>query len=128
MRSGSDTADLLMARASQALAQKDYPLSERLLYQIVILEPHWAEAWNLRATERYFADDDAESVEDLAHVLALEPRHFGALAGLGFLLRRAGDDKGALRAFRRALEVNPQQPELRKQVDGLALDVEGRGI
>ncbi len=128
MHSGSDTADLLMGRAMQALKRKDYALSQELLNAVVEIEPEWAEAWNKRATVRYLADDAMGSMQDIAHVLKLEPRHFGALSGMGFILQRGGFDNRALEAFRKALEISPQQEEIRRLVDKLTLSVEGQGI
>lgn len=128
LRSGSDTADLLMDRSQQAVSTKDWALCQQLLDQVIIIEPNWAEAWNRRATARYLADDDIGSMADLAHALALEPRHFGALAGMGFILQRTGFRKRALDAFRKALEINPQQEDLRKIVDKLTLEVEGQEL
>ena len=128
MHSGSDTADLLMGRAMQALQRKDYALSQELLNAVVEIEPDWAEAWNKRATVRYLADDAMGSMQDIARVIKLEPRHFGALSGMGFILQRGGFDKGALEAFRKALEISPQQEEIRRLVEKLTLSVEGQGI
>jgi len=128
MHSGSDTADLLMGRAMQALKRKDYALSQELLNAVVEIEPDWAEAWNKRATVRYLADDAMGSMQDIARVIKLEPRHFGALSGMGFILQRGGFDKGALAAFRKALEISPQQEEIRRLVEKLTLSVEGQGI
>jgi tetratricopeptide (TPR) repeat protein len=128
MRSGSDTADLLMNRALQAINGKNWALSQELLDKIVIIDPYWAEAWNKRATARFFADDYLGSMADIGKALTLEPRHFGALAGMGFILQRTGFDKRALQVFRRALELNPQQEEIKKIVDKLTLEVEGQPI
>ena len=128
MYSGSDTADLLMNRAMQALKRKDYTLCQELLGAVVEIEPQWAEARNKRATVRYMADDALGAMEDIAHVLALEPRHFGALSGMGFILQGRGFDKRALEAFRKALEINPRHEEMRRLVDKLTLEVDGREI
>ena len=67
-------------------------------------------------------------MEDISHVLALEPRHFGALSGMGFILHRNGDDKAALTVLRRAQVVNPQQPEVKTLIDHLVPDVEGHDL
>ncbi len=128
MHSGSDTADLLMGRAMQAMQKKNHALAQELLGSIVEIEPRWAEGWNKRATVRYLADDYMGAMQDIAQVLTLEPRHFGALSGMGFILQRSGFDKRALEAFRKALEINPQQEEVRSLVDKLTLQVEGQGI
>ena len=84
-RSGSDTADLLMTRASEAIQAKEHALGVELLDRVIALKPDWAEAWNRRATAFFLLDDVASSMADLRQVLAREPRHFGAWAGLGHI-------------------------------------------
>lgn len=128
MHSGSDTADLLMHRAVSALGGEDYVLAQRVLDAIVVIDPDWSEGWNKRATTRFFAEDYTGAMEDISRVLAIEPRHFGALSGMGFILQRTGFDKEALRVFRKTLEIYPQQESIRKIVDDLTIKVEGRGI
>jgi tetratricopeptide (TPR) repeat protein len=127
-KSDSDTADLLMQRASAAMSARQFPLALELFDKIILLRPTWAEAWNKRATVRFLGDDMDGAMEDIEQVLKLEPRHFGALTGMGFIMQKEGLDKGALAAFRKALELNPQQPEIKSKVEKLTVDVEGRGI
>ncbi len=128
MKSGSDTADLLMTRVVAAISSNRHDVADALLAQILELQPNWAEAWNKRATLRFLDDDDAGSMADISHVLALEPRHFGAISGMGFILARHGEDKAALTALRRALEIYPENPDVRKAVDRLTPEVEGHDL
>ena len=128
MKSGSDTADLLMMRVVTAINNNRHDVADALLGQILELQPDWAEAWNKRATLRFLDDDDAGSMEDISHVLALEPRHFGAISGMGFILARHGEDKAALTTLRRALEIYPENPDVRKAVDRLTPEVEGHDL
>lgn len=128
LQSGSDTADLLMSRAIQATGSNDLKLAEQLLDKVVALRPGWVEAWNKRATVRYLADNDPGSMEDISHVLALEPRHFGALSGMGFILHRDGDDKSALTVLRKAATINPQSHEVKALIEKLIPDVEGHDL
>ncbi len=128
LHSGSDTADLLMERAVAAMQAKQFDLALTLLGRIIELEPGWAEAWNKRATLRFEMDDLNGSMEDIQRVLSLEPRHFGALSGMGMILQREGLEKRALQAFRRLLEIYPTMESIREIVDKLAIQVEGRGI
>jgi tetratricopeptide (TPR) repeat protein len=127
-RSGSDTADLLMGRALSAFRTKEYDLATQLLDKVVAIDPDWAEAWNKRATVRYFADDYAGAMESIAHTLKLEPRHFGALSGLGFILEKSGMDRRALEVFRKTLEIYPRLDDIRKLVDKLSVEIEGRDL
>ena len=128
MRSGSDTADLLMGRVSEAISKKNWQIAEELLDKMVEIEPDWAEVWNKRATVRFFEDDYSGSMADLAHVLKLEPRHFTALVGMGVMLEKDELKGQALQVFRRALEINPQLEEIRRRVEKLQVEVEGRDI
>lgn len=128
LRSGSDTADLLMSRAMQALQGKDNMLAAELCDRILEIHEGWAEVYNKRATARFHMEDFNGAMEDIARVLKLEPRHFGALAGMGFILQKTQQEKLAVRAFRRALELYPKQEELQKIVEKLAPEHEGKDI
>jgi len=74
-----------------------------------------------------FPLDDKQQA-DLAKVLTLEPRHFGAISGLGMILQEFGDEKRALDAFRKALAVNPHLDKVPELVKTLTEKVEGRDI
>jgi tetratricopeptide (TPR) repeat protein len=124
----SDTAALLMTRARAAMESKDYAVALKLLDAIVKLRPDYVEGWNRRATLYYLQDDYEHSMEDIRQVLIREPRHFGALAGLGMILQETGDDRRALDAFRKALEINPHLDKIPEMVKSLSEKVEGRDI
>jgi tetratricopeptide (TPR) repeat protein len=126
--SGSDAGDLLMARAIGAMGAKKYDIALTLLDKLVDLQPEWAEAWNKRATVRFLVDDDKGSMADIAHVLKIEPRHVGALSGMGMILERRGFRDDALRAYRRALAVAPQLESLKSNVDRLTKAVQGQSL
>jgi len=126
--SGSDTCSLLMSRAKDATDDKDYDLAIKLLDAVIAIKPGYVEAWNRRATVYYLKQDYAHSIADIAAVLAREPRHFGALSGLGMMLQEIGDDKDALEAYRKALAVDPHLESIPDVVRTLSEKVEGRNI
>lgn len=128
LRSGSDTADLLMSRAMTAIQAGKSEVAVDLLTAIVKIDPDFTEAWNKRATLYFLKNDYAHSVADIAETLKREPRHFGAWAGLGMILRETGDKKRAYEAFKKALAVNPYMDTIKKAVDDLREAVEGRDI
>jgi tetratricopeptide (TPR) repeat protein len=128
MISGSDTCNLLMVRVKAAIDTKDYDLAVKLLTDIIEIKPEYVEAWNERATVYYMQDDYAHAIADLGEVLAREPRHFGALSGLGLMLQELGDDKDALAAYRNALKVDPHLEHIPDAVKELSQKVEGRPI
>lgn len=127
-RSGSDTIDLLTSRSIEAQRAAKVDVATRLMDEVVSLRPDYAEGWNRRATLHFMAKDYSEAMSDIHETLILEPRHFGAWLGLGRILQDSDLDKKALAAYRRALEVYPQIEGLKKQVDELALKVEGQPI
>lgn len=75
--------------------------------------PEFAEAWNKRATLKFFTGDLKGSVADCANVLKLEPRHYGALSGLGMIYMALEDWAGAIHWLEAALEINPHMPGAR---------------
>ena len=128
LASGSDTTDLLMSRVKTAQDGKDAKLAIQLLDAVVELRPDYIEGWNRRATLHFANKDYGRSVADLRQVLAREPRHFGALTGLGVIMQELGEEKLALQAFRRALAVNPHLQKVPDFVKTLTEKVEGRDI
>jgi tetratricopeptide (TPR) repeat protein len=128
MVSGSDTCNLLMGRAKAAADDKDYELAIKLLDAVVALKPDFVEGWNRRATIYYLMKDYAHSLADIREVLAREPRHFGALSGLGLILQEIGDDTHALEAYRKALAIDPHLEHVPDAVKTLREKVEGRDI
>jgi tetratricopeptide (TPR) repeat protein len=127
-QSGSPAMDLLLLRAGRAMDSGDGELALRYLDDLVRLAPDFAEGWNKRATVYFLLNDYGHSIADIERTLALEPRHFGALSGLGTILERVGDKNGAMRAYRRGLEIHPNLPGAAASVERLSPDVDGRKL
>src|SRR5450631_1069687 len=128
LQTPSDTAALLMMRAKAAMDAQQMDVALKLLDSVVKLRPDYVEGWNRRATLYYLQNDYVHSLADIQQVLVREPRHFGALAGLGMIMQDLGDDKRALEAFRRALAINPHLEKVPELVKTLTEKVEGRDI
>jgi tetratricopeptide (TPR) repeat protein len=124
----SDTAALLMFRANAAMEAKKMDVALKLLDAVVKLRPDYVEGWNRRATLHYLQNDYTRSLADIHQVLVREPRHFGALTGLGMIMQELGDDRRALDAFRKALAVDPRLDKVPELVKTLVEKVEGRDI
>lgn len=127
-QTSSDTISLLMQRVKTATDAKQSDVALKLLDAVLKLRPEYIEGWSRRATLHYMRNDYQRSLEDIEQVLIREPRHFGALAGLGVIMQELGDDKRALDAFRKALAVNPHLERVRELVKTLTEKVEGRDI
>src|SRR5215216_379784 len=128
LQTPSDTAALLMMRAKTAMEAQNIDVALKLLDAVVKLRPDYIEGWNRRATIYYLKNDYAHSLEDIQQVLIREPRHFGALAGLGMIMQDLGEEKRALEAFRKALAINPHLEKVPELVKALSEKVEGRDI
>jgi len=128
LESDSDTIDLLMQWTLKAMERKQYPRALDFLDRIVLLDPDYIEGWNKRATVYFLLDDYGKSIGDIGKVLELEPRHFGALSGLGIIMRAMGDDERAKAAFRAALEIDPHLDNIRQELDALEAETGGREI
>ena len=128
LASGSDTANLLMSRVKSAIEAQDVDLAIKLLNSVIELKPDYVEAWNRRATLFYMKKDFGRALGDIQQVLAREPRHFGAMSGLGMILQEFGDEKHALEVYRRALAVHPRLQRIPDLVKSLTEKVEGRDI
>ena len=126
--SGRPEVDALMTQASTAMGARDFALARRLLDEVVKLAPDFAEGWNRRATLRYLIGDHPGSIADIDKVLALEPRHFGAIAGRGLIHLATEQWKDALAAFRKALVLNPFLNERHQIIPRLETLLEGEKL
>jgi tetratricopeptide (TPR) repeat protein len=127
-KSGSDTTDLLMRWAMEAIEEKNYAMALDILDQVLVLKPDFAEAWNKRATVNFLREDHASSLSDIRQTLALEPRHFGALSGLGIILEQTGKKEEALAVFRKALAIDPLLEKVRETLERLEVETAGSSI
>src|ERR1700694_5340209 len=127
-QSGSDTSDLLMGRARVAMEAKESDLALGLLDSVVATPPACVEPRAGRAPVYFLQKAYARSPADLRMVLAREPRHYGALSGLGVIMQDVGEDKRALEEFRKALAIHPYLSGVTELVKKLTVKVEGREI
>lgn len=124
-RSGSASIDLMMKWSNEAVANEKYNIALDYLDQVVTLMPEFAEGWNRRATLHYTMSNFNKSMADIQKVLALEPRHFGALSGMATILERSGKKQAALKAWQRALSVYPAMPSGQAAIIRLSEELEG---
>lgn len=96
--------------------------------RLVAAAPDFAEAWNKRATIHWLLGDYEASEADIVKVLQLEPFHFGALSGRGLVLLSQGKFMEARNAFSRALEVHPNMPSVRANLEEITRYLNSRTI
>ena len=126
--SGSDTADLLLRRARQAIGIEQYSDALKILDATITLLPDWAEGWNARATARYLDDDYDGSMADIAETLKREPRHLGALMGMATILEARGKREEALKVYERALAIAPHWRNAEEAADKLKAALAGEEL
>lgn len=127
-RSGSATADYLFQRGQAALQAGQPDAAIAHFSAVIDHAPDFTEAWNARATAWYMANRLGQSMADIEVVLSREPRHFGALAGLGMILEQTERPEAARTAFAAALAVHPHRPQLREALSRLDLALAGRSL
>lgn len=126
--SGSATANLLMQWADKAVTDKKNSLALDLLDQVVVLMPDYAEGWNRRATLNYAMGNHDKSMADISRVLALEPRHFGAISGMAAIMAAAGNDELEFKAWEQMLEIYPANRQAQERLGELADKLSGSRI
>jgi tetratricopeptide (TPR) repeat protein len=114
--SGSDAMDLLLERGRLAIKAEDLPKAIEHLTALTDHAPDFAEGWNARATVFYMMEEYGLAIADIEKTLALNPRHFGALMGLGMIYEILELDEQALQAYRRAGSVHPHRPDILEAV------------
>jgi tetratricopeptide (TPR) repeat protein len=125
-KSGSPAMDLLLRRGRAALDAGNTEAAIEHLTALIDHAPDFAEGWNTRAVAYFRAGQYGPAMSDLARTLELNPVHFGAIAGVGAILEETGRPEQALEAFRRAREIHPHQPMIRRAVERLEARVTGR--
>jgi tetratricopeptide (TPR) repeat protein len=118
----------LLEQGTNAMGRRAWSTALQQFNELIAREPEFAEAWNKRATLYYLIGDYRASIDDIAHTLRLEPRHFGALSGLGLIYMRLDKPEAALKSFEAALALHPMLPGALSHVEVLRERLAGSPI
>ncbi|PHQ97598.1 MAG: hypothetical protein COB40_03770 [Marinosulfonomonas sp.] len=127
-KSGSDSMDFLLERGRAAMSAGDYEVAIEHFTALTDHAPEFAEGWNARATAYFLADLYGPSLSDIRQTLALNPRHFGAMSGLGRILEQMGYQQEALDAFRAAQAIHPHKPSIKDTIERLEKELGGTNL
>ncbi len=127
-KSGSPALDLLLQRGRDAMDIGDIGLAIEHFTAIIDQAPDFAEGWNARATAFYQVGEYGPSIADIAKVLQLNPRHFGALSGLAAILEDSGKPERALEVYKAALAIHPHLEGVSEAVIRLETQAKGQEL
>jgi len=125
LRSDNAAVDKRMSVGIKAMNKGALKISLLAFDEITKMAPTFAEGWNKRATTYFLLGQYEASVRDIQQTLLLEPRHFGALSGMGLIYAAIGKDKAALKVWEKALSINPQMPGIRARIEDLRQKLKG---
>src|SRR3569623_650788 len=108
--------DQLMTEGSEAMVTAKFASALEMFNAIIARKPDFAEGWNKRATVYFLMGDYEKAIADIDRTLQLEPRHFGALSGLGMSNLKLGRDAAAADAFRRLINIDPLYPNAKRNL------------
>ncbi len=125
---GDGQIDGHMALGIRAMRSGSLDQSLREFTRVIFLDPEFAEGWNKRATVHYMMGNLDLSVADIQKTLALEPRHYGAISGMGLIFDATDNQAGALKAWQQVLKFTPYNQHIQKRVEDLQQELDGKPI
>ena len=114
---GCPYKDLSDAKGIQAMRIRNYPLAVRFFNNLIEEDPNFAEAWNKRATAHFMMGNFDLSMRDISKTLELEPRHFGALDGMGLIFIHLNQPEKAIDIYDKMLEIFPNSNSTKMKKD-----------
>jgi tetratricopeptide (TPR) repeat protein len=125
---GDKDLDHLLSAGAEAMSVQDYTTALSDFDELTNRAPQFAEGWNKRATVLYLMGDLQSSLDDINRVLKLEPRHFGALSGLGLVNLSLEKDEAARDAFQRVLQIDPMNAGAKANLKAIQEEIDNKSI
>ena len=126
--SGVPEIDSMMLEAGDLVSSGELAAAEAIYARVIEQAPNFSEGWNRRATVRFYQHDYDGSMQDIEQTLKLEPRHFGAIWGLGMILGIQQDYQRAIFAFERLLEIKPNSSDARPRIELLKQELARQSV
>ena len=126
--SGSRSMDLLLELGTREMANGDLRTAVERFTVLVENAPGFPEGWNKRATAYFLMQRYSLSLADIEKTLTLEPRHFGAMSGLGMILERFDRNEEALGVYEHLVTIHPHRQDAHDAIRRLRTRVLGTEI
>jgi len=99
-------------RGMESMLTRDLILSIVFFTKVIEKKPNFAEGWNKRATAYFMMGKFDKSMLDINQVLKLEPRHFGALDGMGLIFMHLKKYSEAIKIYDQMLKIFPNNKNI----------------
>ncbi|MEM7074232.1 MAG: hypothetical protein AAF484_04045 [Pseudomonadota bacterium] len=127
-KSGSPSADLLLKRGRDALEAGETEAAIDHLTALTDHAPEFAEGWHMRALAFASIERFGPAIADLEQALALEPRHFNAIASLAGILYQVGYPDMSREALEMVLELHPHHTQALDSLGAIDSDTGGADL
>ena len=94
-------------RGLESMRTGDLLMAVAFFTRVIEKNPNFAEGWNKRATVYYMLGKFDVSIMDIHETLKLEPRHFGAMDGMGLIFIEMKKFEKALDIYDQMLKIFP---------------------
>lgn len=118
-RSGRPEVDARLQDGMVEMQRGALESAVAIFTEVIDMAPDFAEGYNKRATTYYLMQEYEQSIRDCDQTIALNPIHFGALSGAGLNYLGLHEPRKALEYFERAVEVNPNMPQIQAYIEAI---------
>ncbi|WP_242650952.1 tetratricopeptide repeat protein [Yoonia tamlensis] len=127
-KSRSPAMDLLLQRGADALLDGNPQAAVEHYTALIDHAPQFAGGYFGRASAYYTLGLTGPALDDIAQVLRLDPRHFGAIEGLAVIMEDLARVQDALELYEMILAINPQSVPTKDAIARLQLQLEGQAL
>jgi tetratricopeptide (TPR) repeat protein len=99
-------------RGMESMRNNDLLMSIVFFTKVIKKKPNFAEGWNKRATAYFMIGEFDKSMLDILQTLKLEPRHFGALDGMGLIFMHLQQYNEAIKIYDQMLKIFPNNQSI----------------
>ena len=106
-------------RGLESMRTGDLMMAVVFFTRVIDKNPNFAEGWNKRATVYYMLGKFDASMMDIHETLKLEPRHFGAMDGMGLIFIHLEQFDQAIDIYDQMLKIFPNNSSTKQKKEML---------